>query len=273
MFAASILAAARAGGADGRTLAEIAEEIDDVELSEEGLLEFNSLTASFISSFARLYEQELITINYKSDNKLLDMTLSASKLFFSLLTTSLHDTVVTVTPRFNSIQEIIGFSLTDVIIANTGNTMRIRPVFSIPRHDSKTRCDVFVLMPFVAELKPIYDDHIKNACTESGLFSLRADDFFHIGHIMQDVWSAIYLAKWIIADCTGRNTNVFYELGIAHTLGKRVIIITQDENDVPFDIRHIRYFKYEFTPRGMKALETALVKVFKSEPSDTFAAP
>lgn len=75
---------------------------------------------------------------------------------------------------------------------------------------------------------------------------------------MHDIWSAIFLADWIIADCTGRNPNVFYEIGIAHTVGKRVILITQDEKDVPFDVRHIRYFNYTFTPRGMKKLEESL---------------
>ena len=75
---------------------------------------------------------------------------------------------------------------------------------------------------------------------------------------MGDIWSAIFLAYCIIADCTGRNPNVFYEMGIAHTIGKRIILITQDEEDVPFDIRAIRFIKYEFTPRGMKQLERKL---------------
>jgi hypothetical protein len=41
---------------------------------------------------------------------------------------------------------------------------------------------------------------------------------------MWDVWNSIYSSSIIIADCTGRNPNVFYELGIAHTLGKPVIL-------------------------------------------------
>jgi hypothetical protein len=52
-----------------------------------------------------------------------------------------------------------------------------------------------------------------------GITSTRADDFFAANSIISDVWNAITDAKVLVADCTGRNPNVFYELGIAHTLG------------------------------------------------------
>jgi len=52
--------------------------------------------------------------------------------------------------------------------------------------------------------------------------------------------------------------NVFYELGIAHTLGRTVIIITQNEDDIPFDLRHLRYFKYEDNKEGWKKLKETL---------------
>jgi hypothetical protein len=125
----------------------------------------------------------------------------------------------------------------------------VAPFFGKPDRDTILKSNVFTLMPFIAELKPIYDDHIKVICNKLGLSCQRADDLIRVGQIMKDVWSAIFLADWRIADCTGRNPNVFYEMGIAHTLGKQVILITQNEDDVPFDIRHIRYLKYEFTPR------------------------
>src|SRR5437879_5857552 len=92
----------------------------------------------------------------------------------------------------------------------------------------------------------------------------RADDFFSSGQIMTEIWSAIVRAKILIADCTGRNPNVFYEIGLAHALGKPVVLITQAPEDVPFDLRHYRYLQYEFTPRGIKAFEDALSKTLKT---------
>ena len=58
----------------------------------------------------------------------------------------------------------------------------------------------------------------------------------------------------MIADCTGRNPNVFYEIGIAHTLGRDVILITQNEADVPFDLRHLRYVQYLNNGEGREVL-------------------
>ena len=75
---------------------------------------------------------------------------------------------------------------------------------------------------------------------------------------MDEVWQTIYESKIIIADCSGKNPNVFYEIGIAHTIGKPVILITNNRSDIPFDLSHIRYIVYDFTPRGMKEFEKAL---------------
>lgn len=51
---------------------------------------------------------------------------------------------------------------------------------------------------------------------------------------------------------------MFYELGMAHAIGKDVIVITQSADDVPFDIRHLRYLQYEYTPRGVAEFERRL---------------
>jgi hypothetical protein len=51
---------------------------------------------------------------------------------------------------------------------------------------------------------------------------------------------------------------VFYEAGIAHTLGRDAILITQSEHDIPFDLRHLRYVKYLNNAEGRAALTQAL---------------
>jgi hypothetical protein len=118
--------------------------------------------------------------------------------------------------------------------------------------------DLFVLMPFAEDLKPVFEDHIRKVAENLQLRAQRADNFFVARHIMSDIWDAICSAKAIIADCTGRNPNVFYEIGLAHTVGKPVILITQNSEDVPFDLRSIRYINYKFDPRGMKKFENML---------------
>ena len=113
-------------------------------------------------------------------------------------------------------------------------------------------------MPFDDKLAPIYDDHIKKICDKIELDCKRADLVLKTESIINDIWSLIYNAQIIICDCTGKNPNVFYELGIAHSLGKKTICITQNSDDIPFDIRHLRYIQYEYTPRGMKIFEEKL---------------
>ncbi|MBZ0303585.1 MAG: hypothetical protein K8J31_27850 [Anaerolineae bacterium] len=124
--------------------------------------------------------------------------------------------------------------------------------------------DVFVLMPFDVTLKPVYEDHIRTVVTGIGMSVGRADDFFTSGTIVAEIWTAINRASILIADCTGRNPNVFYEIGIAHTLGKQTILIAQSIDDIPFDLRHRRVITYRYDPRGMKEFEDILQKTIQT---------
>lgn len=136
-------------------------------------------------------------------------------------------------------------------------------VFGAPLDDPQYECDIFVIMPFADNFTPIYEDHLKSAANSLGYSIKRGDNFFSKTSIMADVWSAIVNARLVIADCTGRNPNVFYELGMAHTLDKPVIMITQNMDDIPFDVRHLRIIPYEYTPCGMSSLEKALKDAFE----------
>lgn len=116
----------------------------------------------------------------------------------------------------------------------------------------------FILMPFDDELQAIYHDHIRLVVESKGLSCLRADEVVGTGPITRDIWEKTNRARVIIADLTGKNPNVFYELGIAHALGKEVILITQKIDNVPFDLKALRCIVYSFTPRGMKEMESKL---------------
>ena len=75
----------------------------------------------------------------------------------------------------------------------------------------------------------------------------RGDDIFGLNVVMDDVRAAIATADLVIAYLSGQNPNVFYEVGIAHTLGKPVLLLSQAIEDVPFDLRHRRVLPYEYT--------------------------
>ena len=102
----------------------------------------------------------------------------------------------------------------------------------------------FVIMPFDAELDPVYTDLIKQVLSDQGFDVQRADDIDSQQSILKDIVQSIYLSDLIVADLTGSNSNVYYELGIAHALGKPVILATQNLDEVPFDLKPYRILVY-----------------------------
>ena len=83
---------------------------------------------------------------------------------------------------------------------------------------------------------------------KAGLTPIRADtDIFATGKIIDQIWSGLNQARVLVAELTGRNPNVLYELGLAHALHKPVVLISSNEADVPFDVRHVRVIYYELT--------------------------
>ncbi|MBX3489060.1 MAG: hypothetical protein KIS98_06480 [Parvibaculum sp.] len=113
------------------------------------------------------------------------------------------------------------------------------------------------MMPFDAGFNSVYDS-IRQAADAAGLRCRRADDIWENAAIIQDVVALIDRSRVVVCDCSGRNPNVFYEAGIAHTLGREVILITQSEQDIPFDLRYLRHVRYLNNDQGRAALTEAL---------------
>jgi len=131
----------------------------------------------------------------------------------------------------------------------------------------------FVLMPFLPEMDEIYEAVVRPAIVEPpvNMSCLRADELYTTNEIVEDIWSSILSARVIVADLTHRNPNVMYELGMVHTLGKRAVLLTQDIDDVPFDLRHIRCIVYDRGPLGVAKLKGGLQRTLESllaEPID-----
>ncbi len=117
---------------------------------------------------------------------------------------------------------------------------------------------VFIVMPFAKTFSPIYNA-IKLAITDCEHRCEKADDIFSTQPILETVWEGLNRASLVISDLTGKNPNVFYETGIAHTLGKDVILIAQTLQDIPFDLRSFRYYEYYSHPDGLARLRQDLV--------------
>ena len=112
---------------------------------------------------------------------------------------------------------------------------------------------ISVMMPFDESNRLVYEA-IKSMSKSYGMSCHRADDIWKEDAIIQDIVSLICRSRIIICDCSGRNPNVFYEAGIAHTLGKDVILITQSGDDIPFNLRHLRYIDYLNNREGIEDL-------------------
>lgn len=106
----------------------------------------------------------------------------------------------------------------------------------------------FVMMPFVDPLGSYYASIYEPAIKKAGIKAVRADtDIFGTGKIIDQIWSGISNARVLVAELTGRNPNVLYELGLAHASRKPVVLVSSNEQDVPFDVRHVRVIYYDVT--------------------------
>jgi hypothetical protein len=155
-----------------------------------------------------------------------------------------------------------GMSLSEAaLLSRHAPGMAVAPVFGRPT-PPQDPVDVFVLMSFKTELRKVYE-HIKSLGADLGITIQRADDRFSPGPFMQKVWNGICAARLIIADCTENKPNVFYEIGIAHTVGKKVILLTRSMEDIPSDIGHFDPIEYVYDPEGVPLLLDKLRECIK----------
>lgn len=128
----------------------------------------------------------------------------------------------------------------------------------------------FVVMPFNALYQTEYENIIKPALTELNIICVRGDEIYARQRIMDDIWHSIRRCRFVIAELTGRNPNVLYEVGLAHAIGKPVIVLTRNGDDVPFDLKDLRYIFYDvndpFWGENLKISIQSLVKKVLENP-------
>ena len=138
----------------------------------------------------------------------------------------------------------------------------------------------FVVMPFSDPIGGYYDSLYKPAIEKAKLKPDRADsDIYGTGKIIDQIWKGINNARVLLAELTGRNANVLYELGLAHALHKPVVLICAkaNEEDVPFDLRHVRAIYYDKDDPfwGAKLVEKVAEKILSvlADPKDAILFP
>ena len=118
-------------------------------------------------------------------------------------------------------------------------------LYAPPKEQTGPRkASCFIVMPFSQEWSVDVHRILATACEGAGVRAVRGDDLFTPTDILEDIWQSINAADFVIADITGRNANVLYELGIAHTLAKPVLILSRDAVDIPIDLATRRVILY-----------------------------
>ena len=126
----------------------------------------------------------------------------------------------------------------------------------------------FVLMPFDPEFDAIFNNLIKPALEEVGYDVKRADSILNQQNILKDIVRGIAEADLVVADLTSLNANVFYELGLSHTMQKPTVLLTQSsEEDIPFDLRSYRVIPYSTHFNEAPKLSQALKEIGKKAKS------
>ena len=108
----------------------------------------------------------------------------------------------------------------------------------------KQKPTAFVIMPFSDDFDEIYKGFLVETLSEAGFEVSRADDIQSAQNILKDIVRGIEKSDLIVADLTDSNPNVFYELGLAHALNKPVIMLSQEIEDLPFDLKSYRVIPY-----------------------------
>lgn len=123
----------------------------------------------------------------------------------------------------------------------------------------------FVLMPFDQGFSDIYKFGIKQTAEDFNVVAERVDDQHFSENILERVYRQIENSDFIIAEMTGKNPNVFYEVGYAHAKGKLCALITQSAADIPFDLKHHPHVVYDGSIANLKEKLGTKIEWLKEE--------
>jgi hypothetical protein len=127
--------------------------------------------------------------------------------------------------------------------------------------NDRTNPSAFVLMPFGDDWDEIYRGLFASPLQEAGYAVARADSFLTHRNVLRDIIRGIADADLIVAELSVPNPNVLYELGVAQGLGKATVLVAQDLDEVPFDLRSYRIELYSTTFTEVEDFRERLKKI------------
>jgi hypothetical protein len=141
-------------------------------------------------------------------------------------------------------------------------TVRMNPAFN--GRDFLVERDLCVVL---MENKPSYveicEDLIKPTVEGEGFRCLPCGDIFSTGSIIEELWCNLNRAALVIAEVTSGDPGVLYALGICHTVGKEIMMLTQRPDKLPFNFRHMRYYPYKNSKSGLEELALDIKSVLQ----------
>ena len=123
---------------------------------------------------------------------------------------------------------------------------------------------VFLLTPFADDEREVYAT-IAEVCRRNGFICVRGDEEHITGEILPHIVRLMLSARIIVANITSRNANVFYELGIAHAIGKKTILIAKTFSEVPFDVQSKRVVFYHNEDELKSGFTDAMLQAFRQK--------
>jgi len=121
---------------------------------------------------------------------------------------------------------------------------------------------VFVAMPFAPRFDPVWGA-IRDVCRGASLFAYRVDQLPVPGDLTRQILDGIRESAFVVADLTGNNLNVAFEVGYAAALGKDLVLLSEDVAALPFDVRNLRAIAYAREPPGLFELRRQLALVIE----------
>ena len=214
------------------------------------LSELPQILAMFIVLFSAACVISMSVITSRFDEVVLYLTHWISRLFADKLQGPHHKPEKRRTHHW---LEVTALDRVMSTVSEAADSLRENVIFLGPERlnrppvtasdDNRVSC--FLVMPFHTEWSDATTESLRLVCKNLNIFALRGDDIFRPTDILDDIWSGLMQSDFVIADITGNNANVFYELGMAHALGKPVLILTQDIDEVPFDLKSRRILHYD----------------------------
>jgi hypothetical protein len=159
-----------------------------------------------------------------------------------------------------SLKNVVGFSLTGTRDANVPGAEVY--LSGLPEAANASTADIAILMPFKDQRRAVFEKALRPAAEQAGLSCMRADEFYGSKHIVSEIFSLIKNARLVVSDISGLNPNVMYETGIAHAIGRPVLLIAERGTKVPFDVQHLRRIEYARGGAGLAKLAVMLRSAF-----------